>query len=797
MILWRKMVRDMRSNVGSYLACLVLVVLGMAAYLSFAIARDNMVFAKEQLYREQNFADGFADLVAIPEHYVGRIRRLPGIERATGRLIKDVRVYDRDPTQSTYLRLVSIDPAEPDRLNDVMLLDGEPLADRELQGWLDQQFFRANNLQLGRSVEIIAGGRVRELEVVGVGISPEFVYPMRTETDIYHNPEQFGIAFVPLETMWRLFTDHDRAFNSVVFSMSPETDFEELREQLELELDRYGVLEIYPRADQTSHFILREEIDIINTLATFFPVIILLVAGFIIYIVLKRLVQQQRGQIGILKAFGYSRRHILFHYLCYSLSLAVLGGAVGGLVGMWLATPLTDMLYEFFHLPPFYVGFSWRHLALSILICLGVLGFAGYQGCKRVLRLAPAEAMQPPAPVIGRHNLLEKLSLFSSMLTVQGKMAIRNISRSRSRTGFVFFGLTVSCAMVAFTWALSNEMMPKFMFYHYEQVQTYDAKLTLEAPRCRRPGMLELQRRRDVAWVEPLAEVPVTLEHRWRREHVVAMGLAPDARLYNVLDVDGRRVVPGDDGLILSRRLADNLQARVGDTLKLESLYLRDIDDSVDVEVVGIIPQYIGMNAYIGIAGLERLLDQSPFATSFLVEFADGPGPDQRRVTELRQEYMESDYVAGVDSRLDQIELMGEYWEEAGWIMNMYVMIGVVFSFAIIYISSLVVLSERQRELASMRVLGMTSKEVLSVVTFEQWFIAFFAILAGMPLSWLILRAFAEQWSTDMYVMPVEMSAVPLVVGVGVTCASIWVAQRFAMRRIKRLRLVEALKTPE
>lgn len=797
MTLRRKMLRDMRANAGSYLACLALVVIGVVAFLSFSIARDNMVLSKESLYREENFADGFAELAAMPEHRLRKIRRMAGIRQASGRLIRDVQVHDPEREASVYLRLVSLDLEETDRLNDVRLLEGEPLSDKEMRCWIDGQFFEANRLELDQELEIIAGGRTRELVVSGVGICPEFVYPLRTESEIYVNPEQFGVAFLPDKIMWSLFPEMDRAFNSLAFSLEDGAEFQDVKEELEIELERYGVIEVYPREDQTSHFILTEEIEVIGTMATFFPVMILSIAAFIIYIVLKRLVEQQRGQIGILKAFGYSSRAILLHYFSYSLTLALIGGAAGGLIGMWLAGPLTDLLYEFFHLPEVYAGFSVRHLLLSLGICLAVLGFGGYHGCKTVLRLEPAEAMRPPAPKGAKKFFLEKIPFFTSILTIQGKMAIRNLFRSRSRTAFVFLGIAVSCAMVAFTWALATESMPKFMFQPYQEVMVYDARVNLEDPRPRKAGREELERLAEVARAEPLVEIPVKLIHRWREENVAAIGLLPESRLYNILDKDGNRIVASDDGLILSERLAENLGAAPGSTLELESIFLRDPDRTVKVAVVAVVPQYIGMNAYMGIAGLEDLLRRGEFATAFLVETAPGPGTVRDRVAGLRERYRESDFVAGVDEREDLVALMEEQWETAGWVINLYVLIGVIFSFSIIYVSSLIVLSERNRELASLRVLGMTSREVFSVITFEQWFLAFFAVIAGLPLARLIMNAFARQWSTDMYAMPAEMSAGSWLAGIAMTVISIWAAQRFTLRKIKRLEIVEALKTGE
>ncbi len=797
-MLWRKMLRDIRANAGSYLACLILVIIGLIAFTSFSIARDNLRLSKESFYQEQNFADGFIELVAMNENSLSRVHRVEGIQQVTGRLVRDVQVYDPDHDEkSVYLRLVSLDLRENNRLNDFLLLEGSPLQTKELSGWIDQAFFDANSMELDRKIDIIAGGRVREMNIAGVGISPEFVYPLRTEFEIYHNPEQFGIVFLPIEIMWQLFPDMDKAVNNVVFALNEGADFHQVKDALEVELDRYGVLEIYSREDQTSHFVLREEIEVISTMATFFPVMILFIAGFIIYIVLKRLVQQQRGQIGIMKAFGYTKREILLHYLSYSLFLALVGGTIGGLLGMWLATPLSMMLYEFFYLPEIYEGFSLSYLILGILICLAVLGFAGYNGCKTVLKLEPAEAMRPPAPVSMKKNVLEKVPAFTGMLTIQGKMALRNLTRSRSRTAFIFLGIMISCAMVAFTWALASETMPEFMFYQYEEVQSYDAKINLQKPLSRKLAQQEVERFPGVARVEPMMEVPAKLIHRWHEENVLILGLPPGARLYNILDTDGNRIEPSNDGLILSERLAENLGVTVGSTIEIESLYFRDIDDKKDVPVVGVIPQYIGMNAYMGLDGLETLLEQGKFTTSFLTLFTGNQEDVRESIQAMRNHFQESEVVAGVDSREELIRLMLEYWELSGWIIFLYVLIGIIFSFAIIYVSSLIILSERSRELASMRVLGMSSAEVLSVITFEQWFLSFFAVIAGAPLGWFILNAFAGEWSTDMYTMPAKMSAESFLSGILLTLLSIWIAQRFAMRKIKRLNLVEVLKTKE
>ena len=795
-MLWKKMLRDMLSNKGSYLACLLLIVLGLFIFMGFSIANDNLNLAMNTLYEEGNFAHGFAEVESMLKRDVANLAEIAGVNQVSGRLSKDVRVYKPHRDESVYLRLLSQNLADPERVNSYMVAEGRDLADGETYALLDSSFVEENELEQGHTLEIIHSGRIEEIIINGTANSPEFAYLLQSpEAQVYPNPEQFGAALLPLETMWDIIPEMQGRVNDLVFTLEPDADYHRVEEKLEQELEPYGLAQIYPREDHYSHFILQEEIEVIGLLASFFPFIILSVAGFIIYIVLKRLVEQQRTQIGILKALGYTNREVLLHYLSFSLILAITGGIVGGILGMQMATPLTSVLYDFFKLPEIYAGFSASYLALGLILALVVLGFAGYQGAKQVLKLEPTEAMQPPAPPSGGKNMLERIRFFTSMLTVQGKMAVRNLGRSRGRTAFMFFGITISCAVVIFTWSLAFEAMPTFLFHQYDYVEVYDARINLTEPVPRQAAQQEVESHPRVSRVEPMAEVPVEISHRWREENVELLGLTRDGTMYNILDTDHNRLLPPEEGLIISERLADNLDVKTGDIVEVDSPFFRD---EARLEVLKIIPQYVGMNAFMEISAVEDMARQSSFATSLMVEGNDDDSISNGHVAAaLNDHYGESEMVAGIDGWLSLTRNLEEMMESEGTMMRLFVVIGIIFSFTIIYISSLIILSERNRELASMRVLGMSPQEVLSVITFEQWFLSFFAVLLGIPLAKLIQNAFVQEMTTDMYAMPAEMSMQSMLVGVLSTIAAIWIAQRFALHKVNTLDLVEVLKSRE
>ncbi len=789
-MLWRKMLRDFKENKGANIACIVIIVIGLMTFSAFSMVTDNLSLSQESFYENQNFADGFAEVQAIPLSEVNKLADIEGIDDIQGRMVKDVHVLFPNRDENVYLRLVSVDPGKANPINGVHLSQGIPLNNnKEMNIWIDNKFFEANKLALNDEIEIIADGKKRSLQIVGVGMSPEFVYALRTSGDLYPSPETFGIAFVPLDIMKTLFPRRE-ALNNLVFTLKPGAGYTDVEERLKPKLQAYGLKKIYPRKDQTSYLLLSEELDGLESAAEALPVVFLSIAGMILYIMLKRMVEQQRGQIGILKAFGYTRMEIMFHYLSYALTIGVVGGIFGGLLGIALSFPFTRMYQIFFNLPGLSGRFSLPYFFISILLSLLFSLFAGYQGCKRILTLEPAEAMRPPAPLAGRKIWLEKIVFFWGMLTAQGKMAVRNISRNKGRSAFIFLGIMFCFAILGFTWSM-NDLMQRMLFDQYEKVETYDVRVSLAKPVRQEKVLRELYNFPGVKKVEAMAEVPVTLKNKWYKKDVVLLGVPGDGDLYNILDKDYTKVNPPQNGLLLSERLATLLNAEVGTKLNVKSPLLKDPDKEKQLAVIGIIPQYLGVNAYMEINALQEFIGQKELATSFMLSI------NEDSISRLQDKYRQSALVAGIDDQRERLQQSKELMASFGSMIYIYALIGMVIGFAIIYNSSVITLSERSHELASMRVLGMTPAEVLSVVTFEQWFIAFFAMMAGIPVSKLLLGGISRTISNDVYTMPTSMTMSSFLLAFFVTVASIWVAQRVAARKIRQLSLVDALKLHE
>lgn len=793
-MLWRKLFRDIKENKGAYLASITIILIGLMVYSSFSIVLDSLISAQQKFYTEQNFADGFAEVVSMPPSEVKKLRSLEGIKDIQGRLVKEVRVLrvgnkTAEPEKDIYLRLISTDPHEPRPINDVQLHKGRALKNETLNIWVDSQFFAANQLAVNDEIEIIANGKKTVLNVAGTGSSPEFIYIMRTKDEFFPDPETFGIAFLPFDMMKTLFQE-GATYNNLVFTLEPGADYKDVEKELVSKLEAFDISSIYPRKEQISHTLLTQELTQLQSMAKTMPVIFLAVACMILYIMLKRTVENQRGQIGILKAFGHTRREIIAHYLSFALLIGFGGGLLGGISGLLLSFPLIDLYGTFFNIPGLKVSFSFSYLLMSLLLALAFALFAGYQGCKSVLTLAPAEAMRPPAPPKGKSILLEKITPFWNALTVQGKMSLRSMSRHPGRTIFLFLGIMFTFALLGSPWSMM-EMAETMLYDQYEKVETYDVKVNLTRPVNRQEAVNELSRFPGTRKAEALAEIPVILKNQWHKKEVALLGIPQNSTLYTIRDTKGNRIKPPTNGILLSETLARSLDAQVGTRLQLRSPVMKNSEEAESIVVAGIIPQYIGVNAYMELDSLLSLLQQKNLITAIMLSI------DEQSIPLLKATYQDSMLIDSLEDNKEALRQSKEMMASYGSTIYIFLLFGLLIGFAIIYNISVITVSERSRELASMMVLGMSPKEVLSVITFEQWFISIMAMLSGIPITKLLLVGLSQSIDSDLFSMPTTFSVSSILAATGVTVVCILFAQIMAARKIAGLSIVEVLKTKE
>lgn len=786
-MLWRKMFRDMMENKIAYIACIIVIAIGLTTYTSMSTAKDNLFMAKDEFYKKYHFADGFAQVKAVPYEKVEALSNIEGIDVVEGRLVKDVRVLMPDTTENIYLRLISLNHLEGNKLNGIHLIRGSLPEANHRQIILGEKFSDAHQLEIGQKINVAIEGKRVELAITGSGQSPEYVYALKDLQSIASDPRTFEVAYVPYEDMEMLF-DQKGLVNDVSFTLEPGFEFDDVKENLKTALEPYELEALYAAEDQMSEAMLSQELEGLEKMAASIPFVFLIIAAIILYIMVKRLVESQRGQIGTMKAFGYGNREILIHYLSYGLFIGTIGGVLGGLFGTALSTSMIDLYQDFFSLPSLQSQFSLKYFLIGIVLAILFSMAAAFQGARGVTKLQPAEAMRPPIPIITKKAWIEKIPGILRLFNVQGRMAIRNILRNRNRSLFTFIGIVFTFSLMASFFSLGT-MADRMILDQFTKVQKQDVKLTFSKPLLRTETIRELQNLEGIKLVEPFLEVPVSLKFLNHKMDVVALGIIENSTLYNVFDKEGKRLEIPKTGMMVSEQVAKELGIQAGDVIQIDSIMAKDTEMKMKVEKI--IPQFIGANVYLNQNVLIDLLKQGEMVTSALLSI------DPRFIEEMKNKYETSKFVSTIEIRQQSIEKYNELMELTSYMLGVMAIISIITGFSIVYNSSIISLAERKRELASLRVLGMTPREVMEVISVEQWLIGFAGILAGIPFANLINKVLSKSLSSDLFTMPDVTYPDAIVQALLGTIFAIWISQRSVSRKIKQLDLVSVLKERE
>lgn len=779
----RKLLRDLRRMWSQALTIALVVASGVGGFITTLSAVDSLALARDRFYAEDRFADVFAAVKRAPDALADEIRALPGVAAAQTTVEQTVRIEIDGVSDPIIGQLIGLDPRRPPELNRPRLKSGRAPAETGgggLEALVSEGFASARGLRPGDRVGALINGRQRELRITGVAVSPEYIF---AGFNGMPDDRGFGVFWLDKDALAAAYDMHG-AFNRIALRLSPGAAVPAASAALDRLTAPYGGRDAHGREEQASHAMLDNEITEMHVLGTVLPAIFLAVAAFLLNVVVSRLVATQREQIAALKALGYGNRAVGAHYLKLVLLIVAVGIVLGTGLGKVLGTLLTGLYADFFRFPSFEHRLAPRLvlIAAGISLVTAVLGTLG--ALRGVVRLAPAEAMRPPAPARYRRTLVERLGLRG--LSQPLRMILRNMERRPVRSALSTAGVAAAVAIVIMG-NFFQDAIDAIVESKFNREMRGDVLLWLAEP-ARETVRLDIARLPGALAAESGRDVPVRLVNGHRSERVVLQGMAAAPVLQRVLDVDNRAYAPPADGLLLTDRLADKLGLRTGQYVQVEVLEGRP--RSLTVPVAGTVRDMMGLNAFIERRALNRLLGEDDLATRFAVSVQRG------REAELLAAAMRTPRIAGAFSKAALWRNM-----EAISARNVRVMSTILTLFAaviavgVVYNSARIALAERTRELASLRVLGFTRAEVSRLLLGEMAIGIALALPLGMWLGYGLVHAVTGLLKSDQFFFPVVILprtyawAVLAVLAAGAASALV------VRRRIDRLDLVAVLKT--
>ncbi|MBI3145209.1 MAG: ABC transporter permease [Pseudogulbenkiania sp.] len=784
----RKLFRDFWHMRGQVVA-IVAVIMGGVATLAMSLSTyDSLVVTRDRFYRDYRFAAVFANLKRAPESVSERLRDIPGVEQLETRVIAGVKLEVHGFSDPITGLLLSVPDSGEPLLNRLHLKRGrmvQPFSGDEVV--LSDTFADAHRLQPGDKLAAIINGNRKALTVVGVAVSPEYVYQIAPGA-MFPDFKRYGVVWMGRHALAAAY-DMEGAFNNVTATLSRGAHAQDVIDRLDAILDVYGGRGAYARKDQFSNRFLSEELKQLQTTATIFPAIFLGVAAFLLNVVVSRLIALQREQIAILKAFGYPHGAIGWHYVKLVALVVVLGVAAGVALGAWFGQGLSNVYMETtFRFP--YLDYQLR--PGIVLVALAVSALAAVSGTLfsvfRAVRLTPAEGMCPETPAVYRVTVLERIGL-QRWLAVPSRMILRHIERRPIKSLLTVLGIACACGLMM----VGNYQKGAIDFMvdiQFRQAAREDLAITFIEPTSGKV-LHELAALPGVSYVEGFRDVAAILRFRNYRYRSVLYGIQPAGQLHRALDRTLSPIQVPAGGVVLTDHLANSiLHVKPGDRLTVETLEGKR--QVLQVPVLGITRQFLGVSAYMQQESLNALLREGNVLSGAYL--AIEPGAEQDVYARLHSRPRVLGMVANAAAIRSFYATIGEF-------VLFYNMVATLLAgaigFGVVYNSARIALSERGRDLASLRVLGFTHGEIAYILLGEFAVLTLAAVPVGMLVGVGLVAILVQAFENDLYRLPLILTPANYALGAAVAIASALISGLLIWRKLGRLDLVAVLKTRE
>ena len=782
----RKLLRDLRLMWSQVLTISLVVASGVAGFITSYSAYDALAWSRDVYYADSRFADVFATLKRAPLSLERQLEAIPGAAHVQTSLTQVVPVDIPNVADPVIGRLIGLNLQSPQRLNKVFVRSGRmvvPQHNGAVEVLVSEGFAVARQLKPGDRLSALINGKREDLLIVGIALSPEYIF-----AGMWGSPDQrgFGVFWMDHHILAAAY-NMEGGFNQVALRLAPQASEGAVIDGLNRLLAPYGGDKAHGRDEHMSHMILSSEIKEQRVLGTVLPSIFLAVAGFLLNVVLSRMIATQREQIAALKALGYENRAIGLHYLKLVLVIVVIGATLGLAVGALLGNWFVGIYADVFRFPTL----QYRLRPELILAAIGVAATAAvlatFNAISATVSLAPAEAMRAPSPGIYKPMLIERLGLrhwFSPAL----RMILRTMERRLLRTGLTIFGIAVAMAIVI-TGAFWRDAIVVLMDTQFNQVLRGDVTISfIEATRASiEHDVARLPHVKAVEGVRTVAVRMVNANHVWRG---AIQGKVAQPDLHRIVDVDHQVFNPKEGSLLITDRLAQRLQIKPGQMVRVELQEGRR--EVLELQVAGVVTELMGMNAYMERHSLNRLLREGDIVNQVTVAVDRGHEP------ELLARLKELPRVAAAVSK----SIMRRNIDEVT-ARNVLVFSAVLSVFAtiiatgVVYNNARIALAERAWELASLRVLGFTRTEVSAFLLGELAIEIALAIPLGMVLGYGLAKTIVTLIKTDEFFFPMVIA--PATYAYAVLCVVLagLVSGLIVRRRVDTLDLVGVLKTRE
>ena len=790
-MLKKKMFRDIKQNLSQFITIFLMVLIGVIVYVGIEAYMDGMTSAADNFYKNNNIQD-LNVMGNLSDKDLDKIKSLDNVKDAEKKLV--VNAIDKDDKDKTYL-LSFIDS---NNISKFHIMDGEKFDVNKKGAWVDNFYAEKNNLKVGDTIKIKYDTFSLEEKILGLINVPDHIYDVKDESELVPNRENFGFVYLSVNeipesyikdlvmkemkiTDEKIFDKYVTSFNYkeyipynyIMVDVNKKKNVTSVKEDIEDKVSNAKA--IVKIEDTLSYQRYQGEIDEGASYVGIFSGLFLFIAMLSVITTMTRVVKKQKLQIGTMKALGIKNSKIVMHYVGYGFFVSLAAAIFGIILGKYfIGTFFLNMEMDYFEVPngvPVVKPLSY----LVALLVVMVVSFITYLTCRKELFKKPAEALRNEVPNVKVSSLNLSTKGIFKKLNFSSKWNYRDILRNKFRTVTAVVGIVGCCMLIVCAFGMLNSMN-HFIKLQFEDLYNFNYKLSLKE-NIKDDELKVLTDKYGDNTSETL-----TIETKIGKEREANTIFVTNAgNLVRFQNENGEFIkVNKNNGVYVTRKLADQKNLKVGDTIKW---HIYGVNKYYESKIVGLTKDPQVQNLTMTKEYLESLdIDYKPDSLY--------TNTDLKSIKDIKNVSL----VQDINELKNSLESMLS-------MMKSMIMLIIVFAIGlgaiIIYNMGILSYSEKQYQFATLKVLGFSDKKIRKIFVQQNNWITVLSIIIGLPTgyymtSWIYESVIADNYDLSAYI---NLSTY-LIAIIGTILVSI-IVSRMLSKKVNKIDMVSSLKANE
>ncbi len=768
-MLHRKLLRDIKQNAMQFLAIVLLCALGTWVFSGLDATWRMLDLSAETYFDECNLADLWVKSSGFSKQDLSRLKNLSGVSSIQARSTLEYDAPDLGSDVSLNVHAYDGEMA----LNTPIIREGSALRATDLKGCLiEEQFAQAHDLHVGDSITLSYSSVSKNFIIRGIIMSAEYIV---TTKDVTADPEHYGFALISAQAV------PEMPLNDVLVQLTDDADADTVMAEIQ---DLLPTALVLTQQTHSSTMMARNYTSMFQNLSYVFPVLAFAVAAMIVVSTLTRMIENQRIQMGTLKALGYRDHQIRAHYLCYALYPSLVGSLAGVFIGQYT---LPDVIWGIvshnsryaYQLRAPISWLTWGMMALSIglsvIICL--------HAYNKAARETTANLLRPKPPKSGSRILLERIPSLWRHFSFNAKMIVRNLMRNKGRTLMALVGIICCNMLIICTFGLLDSF-DYFIGQYYTNTLQYDVRVDLDTTQSGTLESYQARLQQGAEKVDGIMEQSISLRFG-DQSRAMLLTVMPDDQTSLHLGTDGTLLTMPKEGVIVSAKQCQVMGISVGDTV---DLILAGDEDTLHLEVIGTADTNIGQGVFMGKTAWEKLRKGSFTVTSLLLTT-----PTEDCIYRLN----EMDEVTALKYPTEQFKQTMTIMDSTSVAFSILSGAALGLAFVICYNMGLMNFTERTRDYATLKVLGYHQKEIRKLMLHENDITALLGVILGIPPGIILVDVILKSCEYDSMVFASNITIQSIALASLITFVFTWLIEWFLTRKVRSIDMVEALKSVE